>query len=236
MKLLLVSNSTNYGESYLQHALPKIKNFLKNSKIENGIFIPYAAVTFSYDDYEKKVKENFAKININITSIHRFENHKEALQKADLIVVGGGNTFRLLQLMQQNDLLEVIREKVKQGTPYIGWSAGSNVACPTIRTTNDMPIVEPENFNALNLVKFQINPHYTDKVIPNHGGETRKDRLMEFIELNRDVYVIGLREGTALYINDNKIKLIGEKSAIIFKYGQAEKEVSPNDDLQFLME
>jgi len=141
------------------------------------------------------------------------------LQDAEAIVIGGGNTWRLLQQMQEKDLLGVIREKVIAGTPYVGWSAGSNVSCPTISTTNDMPAVVPHGFEALHLVDFQINPHYLDANPAGHAGETREERIIEYIELNRDMTVVGLREGTMLRIESEKTDLIGKKPARIFHYG-----------------
>ncbi len=234
MRLLLISNSTNAGEEYLGHSLPKIKDFLGDFKPQNAVFIPYAAVTFSFDDYEKKVNERLATIGLQVKSVHHYSVPAKAIEEADLIVVGGGNTFHLLKYIQDNDLIDVVRKKVEQGTPYIGWSAGSNVACPTIKTTNDMPIIEPHSFNAFSLVPFQINPHYIDANPEGHAGETREQRIEEFIEVNRNVYVVGLREGTALLVEDDKIRLIGERNARIFHYGQTPQELTPDDDFSFL--
>ncbi len=234
MRLLLISNSTNAGEEYLEHSLPKIKKFLGNFQPQNAIFIPYAAVTFSFDQYEQKVDERLEAIGLKVKSIHHYPDPSDAVQHADLIIIGGGNTFHLLKLMQDNNIIEPIQQKVMEGTPYIGWSAGSNVACPTIKTTNDMPIVEPVSFNALSLVHFQINPHYLDANPEGHAGETREQRIEEFIEVNRNVYVIGLREGTALVIEDHKIELIGERPARVFHFGKEPVELGPKDDLSFL--
>src|SRR5690554_1488536 len=143
MRLLLISNSTNPGEAYLDYHKKYIKDFL-GEKAMNAIFIPYAAVTFSYETYEEKVNARFAEIGHHVTSIHRFINPVEAIENADAIVVGGGNTWQLVKMLQEKGLMKVIRKKVKKGAPYIGWSAGANIACPTLRTTNDMPIVPPE--------------------------------------------------------------------------------------------
>ncbi|MBN2662873.1 MAG: dipeptidase PepE [Bacteroidales bacterium] len=234
MNLLLISNSTNAGEEYLAHCINNIKDFLGKTK-KTALFIPYAAVTFSYDAYEQKVKENFNKIGHDAVSIHTFKNPVEEVQNAEVIVIGGGNTFALTKKMQDLGLIEAIRNKVLNGTPYIGWSAGSNVTCPTIRTTNDMPIVEPKSFNVLNLVKFQINPHYLDAHPDGHAGETREMRLEEYLEMNTDIFVVGLREGTMLQINDNKIQLIGKRNARIFKHDKTPIELSNSDDFSFLM-
>ena len=132
--------------------------------------------------------------------------------------------------------MKVIKKQVKKGIPYIGWSAGSNITCPTLRTTNDMPIVEPKKFKTLRLVPFQINPHYLDDNPANHAGETREMRIREFIEINRQTYVVGLREGTMLLLRDNQLSLIGNKPARIFKYDQQPRELSQQDDFNFLMQ
>lgn len=234
IRLLLISNSTNAGEKYLGHSLPKIKNFLQGQTPENVIFIPYAAVTFGFDEYENMVNEKLQTIGLKVKSIHHFSVPAKAIEEADLIIVGGGNTFHLLKYIQDFELIEPVRKKVESGTPYIGWSAGSNVACPTIKTTNDMPIIEPHNFNAFNLVNFQINPHYIDTNPEGHAGETREQRILEFLEVNRNVYVVGLREGTALQIEEHNIQLIGDKAARIFHYGKEPQEVVPGQDLSFI--
>ncbi len=235
MRLLLISNSTNPGEGYLEYPKDRIKEFL-GDKANNAIFIPYAAVTFSFDEYEERVNARFAEIGHHVTGIHRFINPVEAIENADAIVVGGGNTWQLVKMLQEKGLMKVIRKKVKKGTPYIGWSAGSNIACPTLRTTNDMPIVEPLKFKTLKLVPFQINPHYLDDHPANHGGETREVRIREFIEVNRDIYVVGLRESTMLLVEDDGMELIGPRKARIFKYGQEPMELSNEDDFSFLLQ
>lgn len=234
MRLLLISNSTNPGEGYLEYPKEQIKNFL-GEKTKNALFIPYAAVTFSYEEYEEKVNQRFAEIGHHVSSIHRFINPVEAIENADAIVVGGGNTWQLVKMLQEKGLMKVIKKKVKKGTPYIGWSAGSNIACPTLRTTNDMPIVQPLKFKTLKLVPFQINPHYLDDNPANHGGETREVRINEFIEINRNIFVVGLREGTMLLLEEDELTLIGNRKARIFKYGQQPMELSNEDDFSFLL-
>ncbi|KUK78074.1 MAG: hypothetical protein XD92_0545 [Proteiniphilum acetatigenes] len=234
MRLLLISNSTNPGEAYLEYPKQQIREFL-GDKTVNALFIPYAAVTFSFDEYEEKVNSRFAEIGHHVTSIHRYINPLEAVENADAIVVGGGNTWQLVKMLQEKGLMKVIRKKVKKGTPYIGWSAGSNIACPTLRTTNDMPIVEPLKFKTLKLVPFQINPHYLDEHPANHGGETREMRINEFIEVNRETYVVGLREGTMLLLEDGDLVLIGNRKARIFRYGEEPQELSSEDDFTFLL-
>ena len=213
--------------------MPQIGAFLKG--VKRVAFIPYAGVRFSYDAYQEKVAKRFAEAGIAVDSVHQTTDPKAMLAEAEAIVIGGGNTWRLLQQMQENDLIGVIREKVLGETPYVGWSAGSNVSCPTISTTNDMPVVAPHSFEALNLVPFQINPHYLDANPAGHAGETREDRIMEFIELNQGTYVVGLREGTMLRLVDSKLELIGPRPARIFHHGQSPREVQPGESLQFLL-
>ncbi len=222
------------GEPYLDYPKHEIQKFL-GDKTVTALFIPYAAVTFSFDLYESKVKERFAEIGHQITSIHNFSDPVEAVQKAEVIVVGGGNTWQLVRMMHDNLLMDAIRQKVNKGTPYIGWSAGSNVACPTLQTTNDMPIVDPRGFDCMELVPFQINPHYLDANPAGHGGETREQRIDEFLEVNPTVTVVGLREGTMLKCENNTLKLIGNRSARIFKKGMNPEELSASDDFSFLL-
>lgn len=233
MRLLLISNSTNAGGQYLEHPAARIKEFLgeKHTKL---LFIPYAAVTFSYNDYELKVRDKFREMGHDIISIHHYTNPLNAIKSASVIVVGGGNTWMLLKMLQDHRLIDAIRQKVLDGTPYIGWSAGANVVCPTIRTTNDMPVVEPASLKAFNLVSFQINPHYLDANPAGHAGETREQRIEEFIFINRDVWVVGLREGTMLLIEENKIIFSGPSKARIFRKNQEPFELGENDDFSFL--
>ena len=233
MNLLLISNSTNAGEEYLKYPIAEIAKTLKG--VSEVVFIPYAAVTYSYDEYEAKVQARFNEIGIKVKSIHHALNKRNFLRNAEAVVIGGGNTFALLKRMQEEDLLDVIHRRVKGGMPYVGWSAGSNVTCPTICTTNDMPIVQPESFRAIGLVSFQINPHYLDANPAGHAGETREQRILEYLEANRSRYVVGLREGCMLRIDDNGIELIGSRPMRIFKKGQPTYEVNPGDDISFLI-
>lgn len=232
MNLLLFSNSTNYGENYFDFPLPYIKTFLKEKSF-NCLFIPFAGVTVSWYSYEQRVKERFLSLGHKLISIHHTENYKKAVEEAEVIVVGGGNTFNLVYHLQKNDLLDIIKTRVFGGVPYIGWSAGSNITSPTICTTNDMPVIQPLSFNALNLIPFQINPHYTENVIPNHGGETRDARLFEYLEINRNSKVIGLREGSLIQCVNGEAMLLG-KSAKIFQFGSAVYEIQPGNSLSFL--
>lgn len=234
MRLLLISNSTNPGEPYLDYPKNNIKNFLGPRPVK-ALFIPYAAVTFSFEAYEEKVSERFREIGHEVISINRFSDPVAAVREASAIVVGGGNTWKLLKMLRDNHLIDIVREKVIEGIPYIGWSAGSNVACPTIKTTNDMPVVEPDSFGAFNLIPFQINPHYLDSNPVGHAGETREQRIEEFIEANPGLYVAGLREGSMLLYEKGSITLLGTRKMRIFKKGNKPVEMRTTDDLSFLL-
>ena len=230
---MLISNSTNAGEAYLKYPIQEIAKTLEG--IDEVVFVPYAAVTFSYDEYEAKVQDRFNEIGVKVRSIHHAINKRNFIRHAKAIVIGGGNTFALLKKMQEEELLDMIFHRVKAGVPYIGWSAGSNVTCPTICTTNDMPIVQPESFRAIGLVSFQINPHYLDANPEGHAGETREQRINEYLEANRSRYVVGLREGCMLRINDEGIELIGSRSMRVFKKGRETFEVQPGENIDFLI-
>lgn len=238
MRLLLISNSTNAGEAYLEYPKQQIADFLAalTQKVDTVLFVPYAAVTFSYDEYQAKVAARFAEFGVKVDSVHRHANPAEAVRSAQAIVVGGGNTFHLAKTMQDQGLYEPVREAVlTREVPYIGWSAGSNMGCPTICTTNDMPIVEPLSFKALNLVPFQINPHYLDAHPDGHAGETREMRIEEYIAANKGMNVAGLREGCMLLVEGGKMSLVGERPLRLFRYGQTPRELTAADDLSFLL-
>ena len=247
--LLLISNSTNPGEQYLGWPQQHIEDFCKKFNVKKVLFIPYAGINIrpstvnedepfsireSYDTYEKKVSAVYEKFNIKIQSIHKSKHPIEAIINAEAIAVGGGNTFYLVYMLHKLGLMEAIRERILDGIPYIGWSAGSNVACPSMKTTNDMPVVEPENMNCLNVIPFQINPHYTELSITGHGGETRRDRILEFLAANRNIYVVGLRERCLLLVENDKLSLIGPHPLKVFKYGM-ELDVTDSQGLDFLM-
>ncbi len=235
MNLLLLSNSTNAGEEYLGWPRPLIKSFLEQYGIKKCLFIPYAGVTISWNNYTERVSNVFAEFGCQIESIHHAPNPVEAVENAACIVVGGGNTFRLVQCLHEQKVMQPIRNRVLNGLPFMGWSAGSNIACPTLRTTNDMPVIEPASFETLNLIPFQINPHYLDAHPDGHGGETREDRILEFLELNRKTYVVGLREGCALAVEGESIKLLGNRPMRVFQYHAPAYELETRDDLSFLM-
>lgn len=233
-RLLLLSNSKNFGQGYLEHAEAYIKDFL-GVAVRRVLFIPFAAVRYTFDGFAASVGERFRQFGYDLDAVHASRDARQAVQTAEAIVVGGGNTFHLLHHMYRHDLLEPIRERVGAGVPYIGWSAGSNVAGPTIKTTNDMPIIEPPSFAALSLVPFQINPHYLDAHPEGHQGETREERLLEFIEVNDGCYVVGLREGSLLRVEGARVQLLGDKPVRIFRHGQEAQEHGPQSSLQFLL-
>ncbi len=233
MKLLLLSNSTTHGYGYLEHATNQIKEFLSTG-IRKITFVPYAGVTVTYDEYTLKVKNVFEPLGYEVESVHETEDPMDMILDAEAIVVGGGNTFQLLNKCYQTGIIDVIPKRVEEGIPYMGWSAGSNLACPTIRTTNDMPIIEPESFQALELLPFQINPHYLDAHPEGHHGETREQRLEEYLMLNPNIFVVGLREGSTILVDGDNMQLLGEKEARIFKHGMAPMEIAPGDSMEFL--
>ena len=220
MNLLLLSNSTIPGQPYLDWPKNTIKKFLGENR--TALFIPYAAVTFSYDEYEKMVSKALSEIGVEVTSIHHAKDPVEAVNNASAILIGGGNSFKLLNELYVNGLITPIQKRVSEGLPYVGWSAGSNVACQSIKTTNDMPIVEPPSFNGLQLLNLQINPHYTEKTIIGHGGESRLQRLLEYSAIN-DTPVLCLPEGCALKIEEGEWEIIcSEPVKLIRKGGEIE--------------
>jgi dipeptidase E len=235
MQLLLISNSTNPGEAYLGWPRQYIGDFMKTTTAKKVLFVPYAGVTISYDNYEKRVAGVYRELGYEIYSIHREKDPVKAVVDAEAIAVGGGNTFYLVYMLHKLGLMKPIRERVLSGLPFMGWSAGANVACPTLRTTNDMPIIEPASFDCLNLVNFQINPHYLDVHPEGHGGETRQQRIEEFLAANPEVMVAGLRETSLLWINGKKNELMGRKNMRLFRHGQESKEFGPGSDVSFLL-
>jgi dipeptidase E len=227
-RLLLISNSTSHGSGYLDHCEAQIVEFLGKG-VESVLFIPFAL--HDQQAYGDKATARFSAMGYRC-EVLRPERHAatEAISHAQSIFVGGGNTFRLLRTLQQLDLLDAIRQRVQAGMPYFGASAGSNIACPTIQTTNDMPIVEPPSFEALNLVSFAINAHYLDPdPTSTHKGETRQQRIEEFLEEN-DRVVVGLREGAMLRIEGDVIQLQGVRGTRVFQRGEDPKEYAPSAD------
>jgi len=233
-RLLLISNSTLHGSGYLDHCAGEIKNFLNDTK--KVLFIPYARPSgMTHDEYTDIARKRFKEMGYELTGIHEHSDPKEAVRSAEAFFTGGGNTFVLTKSLYKNNVIDEIRKKVENGTPYIGTSAGSNIACKSVKTTNDMPIVYPPSFDALNLVPFNINPHYIDPD-PNskHMGETRETRIKEFHFYNSE-YVVGLREGAMLHIENEEITLKGTTGARVFFKNKDAKEYKTGDRLNFLL-
>lgn len=231
MRLLLMSNSRNAGMGFFEHARREIDQFLGDA--ERIAFVPWAAVRFSLDDYATLVAQ--ALPDRQVTSVHTLPEPARALDDADVVLVGGGNTFRLVARLHASGLMDALREAVQGGMPFMGWSAGSNIANPTLRTTNDMPIVEPASFRTLGLVPFQTNPHFMDVHPVGHSGETREDRILEFVEVNRDVPVIGLREGSMLHREGERLTLRGTAGARLYRYGLDPRELAVGARLDELL-
>ena len=231
--IIIASTSTLHGGEYLDYLLPELQSFFSN--VKELLFIPYARPSgISHDDYTKKVSEAFAKINIAVKGIHEYENPIEALEKAQGIFTGGGNTFLLVSQLYKNNVIDTLEKVVKNGTPYLGTSAGSNICGLTMSTTNDMPIVYPPSFRTLGFVSFNINPHYLDPIEGStHMGETRETRINEFHHFNPQP-VVGLREGSWLEVKGDSVKLKGNLTARIFKRNETPFEVDPETELNEL--
>ena len=229
-KILLASTSTLFGESYLAYLLPYLDQFFKG--VDTLTFIPYARPGgASYDDYTKIVSKAFCQIGIEVVGLHTFNNPKEGLKKAEAIFVGGGNTFLLVNQLYRLDLMQSLKHKIEDGTPYLGTSAGSNIVGVSMKTTNDMPIVHPPSFETLGVVPFNINPHYLDPDPgSHHNGETRETRIAEFHCFN-DTPVIGLREGSFITVRENHILLHGPHTARVFTSGERPFEIEPGSSV-----
>ena len=229
-RLLLLSNSTNHGERYLDHAMPAIRAFLSGSR--RLAFVPFALR--DREGYTARARARFAVEGVEVLEVTPDRSGQSTVEQAEAVFVGGGNTFRLLDQLQRSGLLEALRRRAVDGLPYLGASAGTNVAAPTLKTTNDMPIVQPGSFDALGLVPFQINPHYVDPdPSTTHMGETREERIREFHEEN-EAAVIGLREGTWLEVQGANGWLRGPRRARVFRRGAVPVEREPGagiDDL-----
>jgi dipeptidase E len=231
LHILLVSNSTLHGRGYLDHVEEEIRNLLGPARLV--WFFPYAL--HDRDGYAAKATVRFAAMGYEMRSAHEANDPREAVAEADAIFVGGGNTFRLLKALQDLELIEAIRRRIRSGAPYIGSSAGSNVAGPTIKTTNDMPIVQPRSFDALGLVPFQINPHFQDPdPASTHMGETREERILQFLEEN-ETPVLGMREGAWVRVEDRSVTLQGSTGARIFRRGEKPVEAVPGDEISSLV-
>jgi dipeptidase E len=231
MRLLLISNSTGHGEGYLDHCMEEILDFLVS--VDQAAFLPFAL----QDEraYGRRAARRFATEGIRVETVTAGAAGNRLVERSPAVFVGGGNTFRLLRKLQENGLVEILRRRVEEGMFYLGASAGSNVAAPTIKTTNDMPIVEPVSFEALDLVPFQINPHYLDPDPEStHMGETREQRLLEYLEENR-VPVVAIREGSWIRVEGQKVTLGGRNGARIFRPGVDPEERQPGSSLADLL-
>ena len=231
--LIIASTSTLHAGGYLEYLLPELSVHFKN--VKTLLFIPYARPSgISHEEYTLKVSEAFAKINITVKGIHEFESPTEAIKNAEAIFTGGGNTFLLVSQLYRYNLMTLLTETLKNGTPYLGTSAGSNITGLTMQTTNDMPIIYPPSFQTLGMIPFNLNPHYLDPDLNSkHMGETREIRIKEFHQFN-SLPVLGLREGSWLDVKGNKITLKGDLSARLFKQNQNPEELKTGSDLSFL--
>ena len=230
--ILIASTSTVHGGSYLDYLLPELKNHF--SKCKSLLFIPYARPGgISEDAYKEKVQLVFKDLGIQVRGLHEFDNPAEALKKAEGIFTGGGNTFLLVSKLYENKVMDVLKKVIESGTPYLGTSAGSNICGISMKTTNDMRIVYPPSFDTLNVVPFNLNPHYLDPDLGSkHMGETRETRINEFHQLNSEP-VLGLREGSWLDVKGDLIVLKGELTARLFRKNQDPIDLKPNSDLHF---
>jgi dipeptidase E len=237
MKVLALSSSRVGNGGYLENAIHLIRDFI-GSKSLNIAFIPFASVQKDYEEYGAMVRNAFTSFPYSIHTVTP-GNAKPVINNADVIMIGGGNSFKLLHDIYEYGLFEIIQAKVQKGTPYIGWSAGANIAGRSIGTTNDMPIIQPRSFTSFVFFPFQINPHYINQTLENHNGETRDQRLEEFVMLNKGVRVVGLPEGTALLLQNNTLHLIGEKGGALFhcEAGRLpqKKMIAKGEDLSLLM-
>ncbi|KDN54476.1 dipeptidase PepE [Flavobacterium seoulense] len=231
--LILASTSTLHGSDYLDYLLPELQSLFKNC--ETVLFIPYARPSgISHEEYTQKTALTFAKININIKGIHEFENPVQAIQNAEGIFTGGGNTFLLVSQLYYHKIMITLKETLEKGIPYLGTSAGSNIAGLSMQTTNDMPIVYPPSFQTLGLIPFNLNVHFIDTDLSStHMGETRETRINEFLQFN-NFPVLGLKEGSWLEIKNNKIILKGNLTAKLFRKNYDAVEITANSELSFI--
>ena len=231
--IIIASTSTLHEGSYLEYILPTLKEHFK--KCKSILFIPFARPGgISHNEYTEKAAQAFTRINISVKGIHEFENPVDAIKTAEGIFTGGGNTFLLVTQLYKHNIMQLLSETVKNGTPYLGTSAGSNICGLSMQTTNDMPIVYPPSFQTLGLIPFNLNPHYLDPDLQSkHMGETRETRIKEFHAFN-SIPVLGLREGSWLEVKGNKITLKGSLTARLFKQNQNPEELETESDLSDL--
>jgi dipeptidase E len=231
--LIIASTSTLHGGGYLEYLMPILATHFK--KCKSIVFIPYARPSgISHDEYTEKVNGAFAQLNIEVKGLHNFDDPQQAIKEAEGIFTGGGNTFLLVTQLYKNNIIEVLSQTLRNGTPYLGTSAGSNIAGLTMQTTNDMPIIYPPSFQTLGLIPFNLNPHYLDPDAQSkHMGETRETRIKEFHSFN-SLPVLGLREGSWLDVKGEKIILKGNLPARLFRQNQIPEELESGSDLSFL--
>jgi dipeptidase E len=230
-RILLISSSNVHGTGYLDHAEPEIRDFL--GPVRRVLFFPWALK--DRDGYTARVRERLGRMGFEVDSIHETSKPAGAVDSAEAVFLGGGNTFRLLKTMYEEDVLVPLRRRVSEGMPYVGSSAGSNVAGVTIRSTNDMPVVEPPRLSALGIVPFCINPHYLDPdPASTHMGETREERIAQFHEENEEA-VVGLREGAILRVEGESVTLRGIARMRLFRRGERPEEFQPGARLDFLL-
>jgi|SRR6185437_8980598 len=237
-KILAISSSRVGNSGYLETVVPLIESFL-GSKPTKIAFLPFASAESNYEEYAYRIKKAFNNLPYSIETVLP-QNAKEIIIKSNVLMCGGGNTFKLLHDIYELDIFETIRKKVNSGTPYIAWSAGANITGLTIGTTNDMPIIQPQTFNALGFFPFQINPHYTSQKKKGFNGETRDERLKEFMIMNPGIAIVCLPEGAAIQLSKNHLKFIGNEPGILFHQkdnsGSFLREtISPTADLSFLL-
>jgi dipeptidase E len=237
MKVLALSSSRVANGGMLENALAIIDQFVAMPDA-NIAFVPFASVQRSYEEYGDLVKQALASLSYNIKTVVP-SNARLTIEAADVIMIGGGNTFKLIHDIYDLALFELIQTRVRNGTPYIGWSAGANLCGKTISTTNDMPIIQPRSFKAFSFLPFQINPHYINQTLEGHNGETRDQRLEEFLVLNPGVPVVGLPEGTAFLLNDEELQFIGDKEGVCFGVSssllQCKAMIKPSESLSYLL-
>src|SRR5437763_13980306 len=231
MRVPLISNSTLHGRGSLDHAEDELRDFLGTAK--NLLFFPFAL--YDRDAYAAKARARFAELGYEMISAHTAADPEKAVSEVDAIFIGGGNTFRLVKALQDLGFIDAIRRRVREGAPYIGSSAGSNVAGPTIKTTKDMPIVQPRSFDALGLVPFQISPHFQDPdPTSKHMGETQEERILQFLEEN-ETPVLGMREGAWVRAENGRVLLGGTRGARIFRRGEGPVEKTTGDEISSLV-
>ena len=232
-KAIIASTSTLHGGSYLEYLLPTLKEHFSGCR--TLVFIPYARPGgITHDDYTKRVAETFAPLGIAVKGCHEFEDPSQAVEEAEALFTGGGNTFLLVTQLYKTGIMTALEKAVKSGTPYLGSSAGSNITGLTMQTTNDMPIIYPPSFKTLGLIPFNLNPHYLDpQPGSTHMGETRETRIKEFHQFNPQP-VLGLREGSWLEVKGNTIVLKGDLPARLFRQGKESEELEAGSDISWL--